>query len=91
MAMSGPGTKYAIATTPTKPSQLMSIRRSWHTFLRRCTTSRCSAARKTLEWFGLLEVKEIGRHDDGRAEDDDRRARQQELLLRHLTVGKVWP
>ncbi|MEV0949690.1 hypothetical protein [Promicromonospora sp. NPDC050249] len=31
-----------------------------------------SAARKTLEWFGLLEVKEIRRHEDGRAEDDDR-------------------
>jgi len=31
-----------------------------------------SAARKTLEWFGLLEVKEVRRHADGRAEDDDR-------------------
>lgn len=31
-----------------------------------------AAARKTLEWFGLLDVKEIGRHDDGRAEDDKR-------------------
>lgn len=31
-----------------------------------------SAARKTLEWFGLLDVKEIGRHEDGRAEDDER-------------------
>lgn len=31
-----------------------------------------SAARKTLEWFGLLEVKEVGRHEDGRAEDDER-------------------
>lgn len=31
-----------------------------------------SAARKTLEWFGLLEVKEVRRHEDGRAEDDDR-------------------
>ena len=31
-----------------------------------------SAARKTLEWFGLLDVREIDRHHDGRAEDDDR-------------------
>ncbi|MBB1033560.1 hypothetical protein G6031_04045 [Dietzia sp. CQ4] len=31
-----------------------------------------SAARKTLEWFGLLEVKEVGRYEDGRAEDDER-------------------
>lgn len=31
-----------------------------------------SAARKTLEWFGLLEVREVGRHEDGRAEDDER-------------------
>jgi hypothetical protein len=29
-----------------------------------------SSARKTLEWFGLLDVKEIGRHDDGRAVDE---------------------
>ena len=27
-----------------------------------------SSARKTLEWFGLLGVREMGRHDDGRAE-----------------------
>jgi hypothetical protein len=32
-----------------------------------------STARKTLEWFGLLNVREIGRHGDGRAEDDDQR------------------
>jgi hypothetical protein len=31
-----------------------------------------SHARKTLEWLGLLEVREIGRHGDGRAEDDER-------------------
>lgn len=31
-----------------------------------------SRARKTLEWLGLLEVREVGRHDDGRAEDDER-------------------
>jgi hypothetical protein len=28
-----------------------------------------SAARKTLAWFGLLDVREVGRHDDGRAEN----------------------
>lgn len=28
-----------------------------------------STARKTLEWFGLLGVRELNRHDDGRAED----------------------
>ena len=32
-----------------------------------------SSARKTLEWFGLLEVEEIGRHRDGRAEEADLR------------------
>ncbi|MFC0247709.1 hypothetical protein ACFFIO_04260 [Citricoccus parietis] len=31
-----------------------------------------STARKALEWFGLLDVKEINRHCDGRAQDDDR-------------------
>ena len=31
-----------------------------------------STARKTLEWFGLLEVVELGRRDDGRAENDER-------------------
>ena len=31
-----------------------------------------SRARKTLEWLGLLEVREVGRHEDGRAEDDER-------------------
>lgn len=31
-----------------------------------------SKARKTLEWFGLLEVEEVGRHDDGRAQEDER-------------------
>ncbi len=30
-----------------------------------------SSARKTLEWFGLLGVREMGRHDDGRAEGND--------------------
>lgn len=30
-----------------------------------------SVARKTLAWFGLLTVREIGRHDDGRAQDDE--------------------
>ena len=32
-----------------------------------------STARKTLEWFGLLKVDEIGRHADGRAENADLR------------------
>lgn len=31
-----------------------------------------AAARKTLEWFGLLQVQEVGRHEDGRAKDDER-------------------
>lgn len=30
-----------------------------------------SAARKTLDWFGLLEVEEPNRHDDGRAEQGE--------------------
>ena len=30
-----------------------------------------SVARKTLAWFGLLSVREVGRHDDGRAQDDE--------------------
>jgi DNA-binding transcriptional ArsR family regulator len=33
-----------------------------------------ASARKTLEWLGLLTVLEVGRHDDGRAEDDERMA-----------------
>ncbi|MFF2772929.1 hypothetical protein ACFVUP_38105, partial [Streptomyces bacillaris] len=32
-----------------------------------------SSARKTLEWFGLLNVEEMGRHVDGRAENSDLR------------------
>ncbi|MDM7855809.1 hypothetical protein [Cellulomonas alba] len=32
-----------------------------------------SAARKTLDWYGLLHVREIDRHDDGRAENEDAR------------------
>lgn len=31
-----------------------------------------AAARKTLEWFGLLGVEEVDRHTDGRAENDVR-------------------
>ena len=31
-----------------------------------------SSALKTLQWFGLLEVREVGRHTDGRAEEDER-------------------
>lgn len=30
-----------------------------------------AAARKTLEWFGLLDVEEVDRHLDGRAENDN--------------------
>lgn len=30
-----------------------------------------SHARKTLEWFGLVDVQEVGRHEDGKAEGDD--------------------
>lgn len=33
---------------------------------------RYSAARKTLEWFGLIRVEESGRRGDGRALDDER-------------------
>lgn len=32
-----------------------------------------SSARKTLEWFGLLRVEEVGRHRDGRAENSELR------------------
>lgn len=30
-----------------------------------------STALKTLKWFGLLNVRELGRHEDGRAEDGE--------------------
>lgn len=30
-----------------------------------------SRARKTLEWFGLVDVQEVGRHHDGKAEGDE--------------------
>jgi hypothetical protein len=30
-----------------------------------------SHARKTLEWLGLVDVREVGRHEDGRAEGED--------------------
>jgi hypothetical protein len=40
-----------------------------------------STARKTLEWFGLLDVREITRHDDGRAEDGETRLHR--LSLSH--------
>lgn len=39
-----------------------------------------SAARKTLEWFGLLHVEELGRHDDGRAEETELRVHRLGLL-----------
>lgn len=38
-----------------------------------------SSARKTLEWFGLLEVEELKRHGDGKAENS-------ELLLHRLRL-----
>ncbi len=39
-----------------------------------------SSARKTLEWFGLLDVEEEGRHKDGRAENDDRRLNRMRIV-----------
>ncbi|VXB16320.1 hypothetical protein ARTHRO9V_1220001 [Arthrobacter sp. 9V] len=39
-----------------------------------------SSARKTLEWFGLLDVEEYRRHEDGRAEDIDLRVHRLGLL-----------
>lgn len=39
-----------------------------------------SSARKTLEWFGLLGVREVGRHEDGRAEDAGLRLHRLSLL-----------
>lgn len=39
-----------------------------------------SSARKTLEWFGLLKVEEIGRHGDGRAENAELRVHRLGLL-----------
>lgn len=39
-----------------------------------------SAARKTLEWFGLLHVEEVGRHDDGRAEEAELRVHRLGLI-----------
>ena len=40
-----------------------------------------SAARKTLEWFGLLEVHEVERHHDGRAERAETRLHRLRLRL----------
>jgi len=39
-----------------------------------------SSARKTLEWFGLLDVREVGRHEDGRSEDDERMVHRMRLI-----------
>ncbi|MFJ4030145.1 hypothetical protein ACIPWF_22750 [Paenarthrobacter sp. NPDC089989] len=39
-----------------------------------------SAARKTLEWFGLLKVREIDRHGDGRAQDSATKLHRISLL-----------
>jgi len=41
---------------------------------------RFATARKTLEWFGLSSVEEVGRHRDGRAEDDERFVHRLRLL-----------
>lgn len=40
-----------------------------------------SSARKTLDWFGLLRVEEMGRHDDGRAENGEQHAHRLRLAL----------
>ena len=39
-----------------------------------------SSARKTLDWFGLLEVREVGRHADGRAENGEQQTHRISLL-----------
>jgi len=39
-----------------------------------------SSARKTLEWFGLLDVEEVGRHEDGRAENSELRVHRLGLV-----------
>jgi hypothetical protein len=39
-----------------------------------------SSARKTLEWFGLLRVEEMGRHGDGRAENSELRVHRLGLM-----------
>lgn len=39
-----------------------------------------SAARKTLDWFGLLDVREVRRHDDGRGEDGEMKLHRLSLL-----------
>jgi hypothetical protein len=39
-----------------------------------------SSARKSLEWFGLLKVEEVGRHEDGRAENAELRVNRLALL-----------
>jgi hypothetical protein len=39
-----------------------------------------SSARKTLDWFGLLDVEEVGRHDDGRAEEANLRVHRLALI-----------
>lgn len=45
-----------------------------------------SNARKTLEWFGLIEVEEIDRHDDGRAEDNRQMLHRVKLLPQGFNV-----
>lgn len=39
-----------------------------------------SSARKTLEWFRLLDVREVGRHEDGRAENDERLVHRMRII-----------
>lgn len=45
-----------------------------------------STARKTLEWFGLIEVEEIERHDDGRAEDNRQMLHRVKLVPQGFSV-----
>ncbi|WP_434967778.1 hypothetical protein [Janibacter indicus] len=49
-----------------------------------------SKARKTLEWFGLLDVEEVGRHGDGRAQDDERNLHRIGIRREGFEVD-AWP
>ena len=48
-----------------------------------------STACKTLNWLGLIDVREVDRYDDGRAEDDDRRVNRIGLRSPGLTVSAL--
>jgi hypothetical protein len=48
-----------------------------------------SAARKTLEWFGLLDVREVARHFDGRGEDGAARLHRLSVTPRGFEVNAV--